>query len=108
MNPGLCTLHGQLVPQRQIFEHQGAAGSEHAEEAGEDEGMRVIMAVIIDRAGRNFNADETDGVSGRDRKRLSGLTLIGITIPPASTRGPGCSVPSGCRVYRPMFPWTCP
>jgi hypothetical protein len=29
---------GQLVPQRQIFEHQGAAGSEHAEEAGEDEG----------------------------------------------------------------------
>jgi hypothetical protein len=29
---------GQLVPQRQIFEHQGASGSEHAEEAGEDEG----------------------------------------------------------------------
>ena len=29
--------------------------------------MRVIMPVIIDRAGRNFNADETDGVSGRDR-----------------------------------------
>jgi hypothetical protein len=29
---------GQLVPQRQIFEHQDAAGSEHAEEAGEDEG----------------------------------------------------------------------
>lgn len=29
--------------------------------------MRVIMPVIIDRAGRNFNADETDRVSGRDR-----------------------------------------
>jgi hypothetical protein len=29
--------------------------------------MRVIMPVIIDRLGRNFNADETDGVSGRDK-----------------------------------------
>jgi hypothetical protein len=29
------------------------------------------MPVIIDRAGRNFNADETDGVSGRDRRRNS-------------------------------------
>ena len=27
--------------------------------------MRVIMPVIIDRAGRRFNADETDGVSRR-------------------------------------------
>jgi hypothetical protein len=50
-----------LVPQRQIFEHQGAAGSEHAEEAWR---MRVIMPAIIDQAGRQFNADnETDGVS---------------------------------------------
>jgi hypothetical protein len=36
------------------------------------------LPVIIDRAGRNFNADETDGVSGRDtlvrcRERLGGL-----------------------------------
>ena len=31
--------------------------------------MRVIMPVIIDRAGRNFNADETDGVSGSDNGR---------------------------------------
>ena len=28
--------------------------------------MRVIMPAIIDQAGRSFNADETDGVSGRD------------------------------------------
>jgi hypothetical protein len=28
--------------------------------------MGVIMPVIIDWAGRNFNADEMDGVSGRD------------------------------------------
>jgi hypothetical protein len=26
----------------------------------------MIMPDIIDRAGRNFNADETDGVNGRD------------------------------------------
>jgi hypothetical protein len=49
---------------RKSREHQGLAGPGHAEEAGEDEG---IMPVIIDRAGRNFNADEMDGVSGRDR-----------------------------------------
>jgi hypothetical protein len=35
--------------------------------------MRVIMPDIIDRAGRNFNADETDGVSGRD-------SLIGTDV----------------------------
>jgi hypothetical protein len=29
--------------------------------------MRVIMPVIIDQAGRRFNADETDGVSRRHR-----------------------------------------
>jgi hypothetical protein len=28
----------QLVAQREVLEHQGAAGPEHAEEAGEDEG----------------------------------------------------------------------
>jgi hypothetical protein len=38
------------------------------------------------------------------RKCLSGLTLIGITGLPASTRGPGCSVPSDPRVYMPMVP----
>jgi hypothetical protein len=32
--------------------------------------MRVIMPVIIDRAGRNFNADETGGISARDREVL--------------------------------------
>jgi hypothetical protein len=31
-------VDGQRVPQRQIFEHQDAAGSEHAKEAGEDDG----------------------------------------------------------------------
>ena len=47
--------------------------------------MRVIMPVIIDRAGRNFNADETDGVSGRDR--------IGSVLYPLSSffdPGPEC------------------
>ena len=29
---------GQLVPQREVLEHQGAAGSQHAEEACDDEG----------------------------------------------------------------------
>ena len=29
---------GQLVPHREVLEHQGAARSEPAEEAGEDEG----------------------------------------------------------------------
>ncbi len=28
--------------------------------------MRVSMAAIIDQAGRKFNVDEADGVSGRD------------------------------------------
>jgi hypothetical protein len=30
--------------------------------------MRVIMAVIIDQAGRKFNVDETDGVRRRHRR----------------------------------------
>ena len=35
---GVLDRHnGQLVPQREVLEHQGAAGSEHAEEACEDE-----------------------------------------------------------------------
>jgi hypothetical protein len=38
-----------LVPQREVLEHQGLAGPEHAEEAGEDE---EIMPVIIDQSGR--------------------------------------------------------
>ena len=29
---------GQLVPQREVLEHQGALGPDPAEEAGEDEG----------------------------------------------------------------------
>jgi hypothetical protein len=60
-----------------MFEHQGAVGSEHAEEAGEDEG--VIMPVIIDRAGRNFNVEEADGVSGRaSRLRGKGVLTPGL------------------------------
>jgi hypothetical protein len=30
---------------------------------------------------------------------LSGLTVIGITSLSAFTRGPACSVPSGCSAY---------
>ena len=29
---------GQLAPQREVLEHEGAAGSQHAEEACDDEG----------------------------------------------------------------------
>ena len=35
--------------------------------------MRVSMAAIIDRAGWNFNVDEADGVSRRDRRRGGGV-----------------------------------
>ena len=56
--------------------------------------MRVIMPVIIDRAGRNFNADETDGVSGRDNdgallgragypREISAMVVF-LCSPPAS------------------------
>ena len=53
---------GQLVPQREILEDQGAAGCEHTEEACEDEGGH---AGIIDQTGRQFNVDEADGVNRR-------------------------------------------
>src|SRR3990170_5645664 len=38
------------------------------------------------------------------RKRLSGLTLIGITLAPALKRGPACSRPSVVSVYMPISP----
>src|SRR2546425_11743506 len=38
------------------------------------------------------------------RKRLSGLTLIGITSFSAAKCGPGWSDPSDCRVYVPISP----
>ncbi len=43
--------------------------------------MRVIIPAIIDQAGRSFYADETDGVSGRDRG--AGLRLAS-KAPPAT------------------------
>jgi hypothetical protein len=38
------------------------------------------------------------------RKRLSGLTAIGITSFVALKRCPGCSEPSACSVYIPISP----
>jgi hypothetical protein len=38
--------------------------------------MGVIMPAIIDQAGRNFNVDEADGVSGRDNHQSKGPCSI--------------------------------
>jgi hypothetical protein len=47
------------------------------------------MPVIIDRAGRNFNADETDGVSGRDNFIEVDMKLVLSCFPQvATTRAP--------------------
>jgi hypothetical protein len=53
---------GQLVPQREVLEHQGLAGPEHAEEAGEDEGNHAGHHPS-DRP--KVNADKADGVNRR-------------------------------------------
>ena len=55
---------GQLVPQREVLEHEGLAGPEHAEEAGEDEGNHAGHH----RSDRpKVNADKADGVNRRHR-----------------------------------------
>jgi hypothetical protein len=41
--------------------------------------MRGIMPIIIDQAGRQFNADETDGVSRRHRG-LAGWRQAGFVV----------------------------
>ena len=71
--------NGQLMPQREVLEHQGALGPKSEEEAREDQGS---MPAIIDRAGRNFNVDEADGASGRDTQ----VDLLGFA---RSHRGVG-------------------
>jgi hypothetical protein len=55
---------GQLMPQRDALEHQGAVGPDPTEEPVR---MRVSMAAIIQQAERKFNLDEADGVSRRHR-----------------------------------------
>ena len=51
-----------MVPQREVFEHQGALGPDPAEEACEDEGDHAGHH----RSGRpKVNVVETDGVNGR-------------------------------------------
>ena len=58
---------GQLVPQREVFEDQGAVGPDPAEEADEDEGDHAGHH----RSGRpKVNVDEADGVSRRHRQAL--------------------------------------
>jgi hypothetical protein len=97
---------GQLVAQRQIFEHQGAAGSEHAEEGCEDEGDH---AGIINQVGRQFNVDEADGVNRRhtpNNRTGSHNLVVGRPHPYSSfggfvagmsnaVTGPGASVSGG-------------
>jgi hypothetical protein len=80
---GAARQDGQLVPQREVLEHQGAAGSEHAEEACEDEGDH---AGLIDQSGRQFNVDETDGVSRRHRFS-AGSSAIDLHLLPRSNHG---------------------
>jgi hypothetical protein len=53
-----------LVPQREVFEDQGAVGPDPAEEADEDEGDHAGHH----RSGRpKVNVDEADGVNRRHR-----------------------------------------
>jgi hypothetical protein len=53
-----------LVPQREVFEDQGAVGPDPAEEADEDEGDHAGHH----RSGRSkVNVDKVDGVSRRHR-----------------------------------------
>jgi hypothetical protein len=66
------TRHGaledaQLVPQREVLEHEGALGPDTTQEAYEDQGDH---AAIIDQAGRPFNVAEADAISS-DRVRRS-------------------------------------
>src|SRR4029453_14697221 len=75
--------YDQLVPQREVLEHEGALGPDTTEEAGE---IRVIMPAIIDQAGRPFNVDEADGISRRHRyhgtparSRFSGPRILHTT-----------------------------
>jgi hypothetical protein len=50
--------------------------------------MRVSMAAIIHRARWNFNVDEADGVSRRDRLRVQvGHELATVQMPPHALLG---------------------
>ena len=54
-----------MVPQREVFEDQGAVGPEPAEEADEDEGDHAGHH----RSGRpQVNVDKVDGVSRRHNR----------------------------------------
>ena len=61
--------------------------------------MRVIMPAIIDQAGRSFNADETDGVSGRDNFLQQPSRLPRPR--PSARRGQHSTVTVGIRVSFP-------
>ena len=64
---------GQLVPQCEVLEHQGALGPDPAEEAGEDEGDHAGHH----RSGRpKVNADEVDGVSRRHRYVVAVVIVV--------------------------------
>jgi Double zinc ribbon len=60
--------------------------------------MRVIVPAIIDQVGRNFNADETDGVSGRDRRGVHGPEMCppgGMSPARYASRVGGLTAPDG-------------
>jgi hypothetical protein len=60
------------VPQREVFEDQGAVAPDPAEEADEDEGNHAGHH----RSGRpKVNVDKVDGVSRRHRLARSGEVL---------------------------------
>jgi hypothetical protein len=62
-----------LVPQREVFEDQGAVGPDPAEEADEDEGDHAGHH----RSGRaKVNVDKVDGVSRRHRHELDRKTTL--------------------------------
>ena len=67
-----------MVPQREVFEHQGAAGPEREEEAREDEGHHAGHH----RSGRpKVNVDEADGVNGRHTiQNFASSGTLGILV----------------------------
>src|SRR5204863_7028032 len=87
--------NGELVPQREVLEHQEALGPDPAKEACEEEGDHAGHH----RSGRpEVNVDETDGVSRRHRLRPP--LRVASRTPCPSYRSPSGSGPA-CRYLAP-------
>jgi hypothetical protein len=77
-----------------LLEHQGLAGPEHAEEAGEDEGDHVGHH----RSGRpKVNVDKADGVNRRHSVRRGQRNARFRTRAGSSEAGAGHRPPTGSR-----------